>query len=64
MPISRVVHARVPGEIQDVGQDKAIPPEIFQPNTETLAAFAEIKRSGLKRHKTVDALFENLNADD
>ena len=47
-----------------IAQDKAIPPELFRPNAETLAAFAEIERGELKRFKSVDALFEDLNADD
>lgn len=87
MGVSRMVQARVPGEIQDVAnqvihaagltvsdvvrvlmtriaQDKAIPAALFQPNAATLAAFAEIERGGLKRFGSVDALFEDLNADD
>lgn len=87
MAASRMVQARVPGEIQDVAnqviqasgltvsdvvrvlmtriaQDKAIPPALFQPNAETLEAFAEIERGELKRFASVDALFEDLNADD
>jgi len=84
---SRMVQARVPGEIQDIAnqviqasgltvsdvvrvlmtriaQDRAIPSALFQPNAETLEAFAEIERGGLKRFDSVDALFEDLNADD
>lgn len=87
MATSRMVQARVPGEIQDVAnqviqasgltvsdvvrvlmtriaQDKAIPSALFQPNAETLEAFAEIERGGMKRFATVDALFDDLRADD
>lgn len=87
MAASRMVQARVPGEIQDVAnqviqasgltvsdvvrvlmtriaQDKAIPSALFQPNAETLEAFAEIERGGMKRFTTVDALFDDLHADD
>ncbi|NJR72501.1 MAG: type II toxin-antitoxin system RelB/DinJ family antitoxin [Gammaproteobacteria bacterium] len=85
MAISRVVQARVPGDIQDIAnqvieasgltvsdvvrvlmtriaQDKVIPASLFQPNAETLAAFAEIERGGLKRFDSVDALFADLHA--
>ncbi|RCS21430.1 type II toxin-antitoxin system RelB/DinJ family antitoxin [Phyllobacterium salinisoli] len=87
MAASRMVQARVPGEIQDVAnqviqasgltvsdvvrvlmtriaQDKAIPSVLFQPNAETLEASAEIERGGMKRFETVDALFDDLHADD
>lgn len=87
MAASRMVQARVPGEIQDVAnqviqasgltvsdvvrvlmtriaQDKAIPPMLFQPNAETLEAFAEVERGELKRFESVDALFDDLHADD
>jgi DNA-damage-inducible protein J len=87
MAVSRMVQARVPGEIQDVAsaviqasglsvsdvvrvlmtriaQDKAIPAGLFQPNAETLAAFIEIERGGLKKFDSVDALFDDLHADD
>ena len=87
MATSRMVQARVPGEIQDaanqviqasgltvsdvvrvlmtrIAQDKAIPPMLFQPNAETLEAFAEVERGELKRFKSVDALFDDLHADD
>lgn len=46
-----------------IAEDKAIPLELFRPKAETLAAFAEIERGGLKRFNTVDDLFEDLNAD-
>lgn len=87
MATSRMVQARVPGEIQDaanqviqasgltvsdvvrvlmtrIAQDKAIPPMLFQPNAETLEAFAEVERGELKRFTSVDALFDDLHADD
>src|SRR3546814_5881102 len=72
MAASRMVQARVPGDIQDaasqviqasgltvsdvvrvlmtrIAQDKEIPAALFQPNAETLAAFAEVERGGLER---------------
>jgi len=33
----------------------------IQPNAETLAAFAEIERGGLKRFDSVEALFDDLH---
>jgi DNA-damage-inducible protein J len=47
-----------------IARDKAIPLELFEPNAETQVAFAEIEQGELKRFKSVDALFEDLNADD
>jgi DNA-damage-inducible protein J len=47
-----------------IAQDKAIPPAIFQPNAETLAAFAEVERGGLQQFDSVDALFSDLHAQD
>jgi len=47
-----------------IAQNKAIPPILFQPNEETLAAFAEIEQGNLKRFASVDALFDDLHADD
>lgn len=87
MAASRMVQARVPGEIQDVAnqviqasglsvsdvvrvlmtriaQDRMIPAALFQPNAETLAAFAEVERGGLQRFASVDALYDDLNAGD
>lgn len=87
MTASRMVQARVPGDIQDVAsqvirasgltvsdvvrvlmtriaQDRAIPSGLFQPNAETLAAFAEVERGSLQRFASVDALFADLHADD
>src|SRR3546814_3222693 len=87
MAASRMVQARVPGDIQDaasqvirasgltvsdvvrvlmtrIAQDKEIPAALFQPNAETLAAFSEVKRGGLERFSSVDALFADLHAYD
>lgn len=87
MAVSRMVQARVPGDIQDaanavihasgltvsdvvrvlmtrIAQDKAIPPALFQPSAETLAAFAEIERGEGVKFSSVDALFADLHADD
>jgi len=47
-----------------IARNKAIPSELFQPNEETLAAFAEIDQNNLKRFSSVDALFNDLHADD
>ena len=33
-------------DVTRIAQDRRIPPELFQPNAETLAAFAEIDRGG------------------
>jgi len=45
-----------------IAQDKKIPLELFQPNAETLAAFAEVERGGLQSFDSVDSLFEELHA--
>lgn len=86
MAASRMVQARVPGDIQDmakevieasgltvsdvvrvlmtrIARDKAIPPGLFQPNAETLAAFAEIER-GETETVTLDDLRAAIDADD
>lgn len=47
-----------------IAMDKEIPAALFQPNEETLAAFAEVERGGLKKFATVDELFADLHADD
>lgn len=47
-----------------IAQDKAIPSVLFQPNAETLEAFAEIERGNLKSFTSVDALFDDLHAED
>lgn len=46
-----------------IAEDKIIPPALFQPNEETLAAFAEIDRGGLKRFDSVEDLFAELHAE-
>ena len=86
MASSRVVQARVPGEIQtaadaaiqasgltvsNVGQavmtciahDGVIPRELFVPSAETQAALREVKRGQLRQSASVDALFDDLNAE-
>lgn len=47
-----------------IAQDKEIPLSLFQPNAETLAAFAEAESGKLERFASVDALFADLHADD
>jgi len=47
-----------------IAQDKVIPSTLFQPSAETLAAFKEVERGGLKRFNSVDKLFENLHEED
>jgi len=47
-----------------IAKDKAIPPALFQPNEETLAAFREIDEGNLKRFASVDDLFDDLHAGD
>jgi len=87
MAVSRMVQARVPGDIQDmanqvieasgltvsdvvrvlmtrIARDKVIPAGLFQPNPETLAAFSEVERGGLRSFDSVDALFSDLHAQD
>ena len=44
-----------------IAQDKRIPPELFQPNAETLAAFAEIERGEVET-VTLDDLRAILHA--
>ncbi|MBR4736736.1 MAG: type II toxin-antitoxin system RelB/DinJ family antitoxin [Rhodocyclaceae bacterium] len=46
-----------------IARDKTIPPALFQPNAETLAAFAEIER-GETETVTLDELRAILNAED
>lgn len=46
-----------------IARDKTIPPTLFQPNAETLAAFAEIER-GETETVTLDELRAILNAED
>ena len=82
MAASRMIQAKVPGDIPDstneiieapgltvsdvtrIAQDRRRPPALLQPNAETLAAFAEIDRGGLKRFDSVDELVADLNAED
>lgn len=47
-----------------IARDKTIPPALFQPNAQTLAAFAEIERGEAETVESVEALFEDLNAED
>lgn len=47
-----------------IAQDMIIPPGLFQPNAETLAAFAEIERGGLKQFDSVEALLADLQEED
>lgn len=47
-----------------IARDKVIPHALFLPNEETLAAFAEVERGGLKRFDSVDALYADLHAKD
>lgn len=47
-----------------IAKDKIIPRELFHPNSETLAAFAEIERGDLKRFDSVEALFSDLHEED
>ncbi|MDO4795540.1 MAG: type II toxin-antitoxin system RelB/DinJ family antitoxin [Brachymonas sp.] len=47
-----------------IARDKSIPLELFQPNAETLEAFAEVERGGLQRFDSVDELFADLHAQD
>ena len=47
-----------------IANDEALPFSVLVPNAETIAAMEEVRRGGLKSFTTVDALFEDLNADD
>jgi len=47
-----------------IAQDKVIPPALFQPSAETLAAFEEIERGNLQSFDSVDSLFASLHAKD
>ncbi|MCL2344422.1 MAG: type II toxin-antitoxin system RelB/DinJ family antitoxin [Desulfobulbus sp.] len=44
-----------------IAKDKAIPPVLFQPNAETLAAFAEVERGELEP-VTLDQISELIRA--
>lgn len=47
-----------------IAADKAMPLDLFKPNTETLAAFAEVEHGGLKQFDSVENLFADLHAED
>ena len=47
-----------------IARDKTIPPALFQPNAQTLAAMEEIERGEAETVESVDALFEDLYAED
>lgn len=47
-----------------IAQDKSIPPALFQPNAETLAAFAEVEQGNLKQFDSIESLFADLHAED
>lgn len=47
-----------------IARDKTIPPALFQPNAQTLAAMEEIERGETETVDSVEALFEDLNAED
>lgn len=44
-----------------IAQDKEIPPSLFRPNAETLAAFEEVEKGQLHRVNSVDELFAELD---
>ncbi len=47
-----------------VAREKTLPPELFVPNETTLAAMEEARKGGLPRVRSVDKLFEAMDADD
>ncbi len=47
-----------------IAAEKALPFEPLVPNEETIQAMREVRKGGLPRFKTVDALFADLNAGD
>ena len=47
-----------------VAHEKALPFELLTPNQETIAAMKEARRGGLASFDGVDALMNNLNAND
>lgn len=51
--VVRVLMARI-------AQDNAIPPALFQPGTETLAAFNEAEGGKLQRFENFEALWKEL----
>lgn len=47
-----------------IAREKALPFEPLIPNAETIAAMKEARRGGLASFESVDALMQDLNADD
>jgi len=47
-----------------VAEEKALPFELHMPNAETVAAMKEARRGGLASFGSVEALMNDLNADD
>ena len=47
-----------------VAREKMMPLELLTPNASTLAAMKEAREGDLPRVRTVEELFEELNADD
>ena len=47
-----------------VAQEKTLPFELLTPNAETIAAMKEARRGGLAAFDSVEALLNDLNADD
>jgi DNA-damage-inducible protein J len=47
-----------------IATDKAMPFEPLIPNVKTIEAMKEARRGGLKSFTSIDALMEDLNADD
>lgn len=47
-----------------IATDKAMPFEPLIPNARTIEAMKEARRGGLKSFSSIDALMEDLNADD
>lgn len=47
-----------------IAAEKALPFEPLVPNAETIAAMREARRGRLKRFRSVDALMDDLRADD
>ncbi len=47
-----------------VARDKALPFDLTAPNAETVLAMQEARRGGLKSFRSVEALMNDLDADD
>jgi DNA-damage-inducible protein J len=47
-----------------VARDRTLPFDVQTPNVETVAAMVEARRGGLPKFKSVEALMNDLNADD